>query len=43
MASLRTKISEIMADMNREIVLHACKEFFPRIEAGVEANGDFIE
>jgi hypothetical protein len=32
-----------MADMDREVVIHPCKMFQPRIEAIVEASGDFIE
>jgi hypothetical protein len=43
MASLRAKISEVMADMDREVVIHPCKKFRSRIEATVEARGGFIE
>jgi hypothetical protein len=32
-----------MAGMNREVVIHPYKVFQPRIEAIVEASGDFIE
>jgi hypothetical protein len=42
-ASLRAKISEVMACMDMEVVIHPCKMFQPRIEAIVEASGDFIE
>jgi hypothetical protein len=42
-ASLRAKISEVMAGMDREVVIHPCKMFQSRIEAIVEASGDFIE
>jgi hypothetical protein len=42
-ASLRAKISEVMAGMDREVVIHPCKMFQSRIEAIVEASGDIIE
>ncbi len=42
-ATLRAKISEVMAGMDREVVIHPCKMFQPPIEAFVEASGDFIE
>jgi hypothetical protein len=41
--SLRDKISEVMADMDREVIIHTCKEFRSRIEAIVEDCGDFID
>jgi hypothetical protein len=40
--SHRAKISEVMADMNREVVICPCKKFRSRIEAIVEDSGDFI-
>jgi hypothetical protein len=43
LASFRAKISEVMADMDREVVIHPCKKFWSWIEAIVEANGDIIE
>jgi hypothetical protein len=43
LASLRAKISEVMAGMDREVVIHPCKMFQSRIEAVAEASGDFIE
>ena len=43
LASLRSKVSEEMADMDRKVVIRACKKFRSRIEAVVEASGDFIE
>jgi hypothetical protein len=43
LASLRAKISEVMADMGREVVIHPCKMFQSHIEANVEASGDFIK
>jgi hypothetical protein len=41
--SLRAKISEVMADMDREVVICPCKKFRSRIEAIVEDNGYFID
>jgi hypothetical protein len=41
--SLRAKISEIMADMDREVVICPCKKFRSRIEAIVEDSGDLID
>jgi hypothetical protein len=43
LTSLRAKISEIMTEMEREVVIHPYKTFLSRIEAIVEASGDFIE
>jgi hypothetical protein len=43
LTSLRAKLSEIMTQMDKEVVLHPCKTFLSRIEAIVEASGDFIE
>ena len=41
--SLRTKISEVMADIDREVVICPCKKFRSRIEAIVEDSGDFFD
>ncbi len=43
LASLRAKILEEIADMDREVVIPECKRVQPRIEAVVEANEDFIK
>jgi hypothetical protein len=43
LASFRAKISEVMADMDREVVIHPCKKFWSWIETIVEASGDIIE
>ncbi len=43
LASLRAKILEGMADMDREVVIPDCNRVQPRIEAFVEANEDFIK
>ncbi len=42
-ASLRAKILEVMANMDREFVIHYYKKFWSRIEAVVDASGDFIK
>jgi hypothetical protein len=36
-------ISEVIADKDREVIIHLCKKFRSRIEAIVEANGNFIK
>jgi hypothetical protein len=41
--SLRAQISEVMADMDREVVICPCKKIRSRIEAIVEDRGDFID
>jgi hypothetical protein len=43
LASLRSKISELMADMEREVIILPYKKFCSRIEAVVDASGDFIK
>jgi hypothetical protein len=40
LASLRSKISEVMADMDREVIIPPYKKFWSRIEAVVDASGD---
>jgi hypothetical protein len=42
-ASLRAKVSEVMADMDREVIIPPYKKFWSRIEAVVDASGDFIK
>jgi hypothetical protein len=37
---LGAHISEVMADKDREVVIHLCKMFQSRIEAIVKASGD---
>jgi hypothetical protein len=41
--SLRAKISEIMADMDREVVICPSKKFRSRIGQFVKDSGDFID
>ena len=43
LASLRAQISEVMAYLNREAVIHPCKKFWSRIAAVVEASWNFIK
>jgi hypothetical protein len=41
--SLRAKISGIMADMDRKVVICPCKKLRSRIQAIVEDSRDFID
>jgi hypothetical protein len=43
LASLRAKILEVMANMDREFVIHYYKKFWSRIEAVVDASGDVMK
>ena len=43
LASLRAKILEVMANMDREFIIHSFKKFWARIEAVVDASGDFMK
>jgi hypothetical protein len=43
LASLRNKILEVMANMDRDIVICSYKKFRSRTEAVVYASGDFIK
>ena len=43
LASLRAKILEVMANMHRELTIHSYKKFWSRIEAVVDASGNFIK
>ncbi len=43
LASLRTKILEVMADMERDVVIRSYKKFWSRTEAVVDASRDFIK
>jgi hypothetical protein len=43
LAYLRDKISEVLADMDREVVIRFYKKFWSSIEAVVDASGDFIK
>jgi hypothetical protein len=43
LTSLNAKILGTMTDIDREVVILACKKFRSLIEAVVEACGDFIK
>jgi hypothetical protein len=43
LASLRAKILEVMANLGREFIIQSYKKFWSRIEAVVDASGDFIK
>ncbi len=43
LASLKAKISELMANIDREIVILPCQRFWSQVEAIVEASGDLIK
>jgi hypothetical protein len=43
LASLRAQISEVMAYIDREVVIHPCKKFWSRKGAVVEASENFIK
>jgi hypothetical protein len=43
LASLKAKLSEVMADKHRDVVIHPCKKFWSRFDTIVEASRDFIE
>jgi len=40
---LGAKILEVMADLDRVIIICSFKKFWSRIEAVVDASGDFIK
>ena len=42
-ASLMAKISEVMGNLPRDTVAKACRRFQKRIEAMVEAGGNFFK
>ncbi len=42
LASLKAKISEVMTNIDREMVILSCQWFWSQIEAIVEASGDLI-
>jgi len=43
LASLKAKISEVMTNIGREVVILPCQRFWSQIEAVVEASGDLIK
>jgi hypothetical protein len=42
-ASLKAKITDVMANLPRDTMAKACRRFRQRIEAVVEAGGDFLK
>lgn len=42
-ASLKTKITQVMAGLDKDMVANACRRFRSRIERVVDADGGFIE
>jgi hypothetical protein len=43
LASLKVTTSDVMIDLDREVIIHACKKFSSWIEAVMEATGVFIK
>jgi len=43
LASLKVMPSDLMTDLEREAIIHACKKFWSWIEAVMEATGVFIK
>jgi hypothetical protein len=43
LTSLNAKISGLMTDIDREVVILPSKKFLSPLEAVVEASGDFIK
>jgi hypothetical protein len=43
LASLKAMISDVMAKLDRDVVIHVCKRFRSCIEADIEATGVFIK
>jgi hypothetical protein len=40
---LKVMTSDVMTDLDREVIIHACKKFGSWIEAVMEATGVFIK
>jgi hypothetical protein len=43
LTSLKVMTSDVMTDLDREVIIHACMKFRSWIEAVIEANGVFIK
>jgi hypothetical protein len=43
MAFLQVMTSDVMTDLGREVIIHACKKFWSWIEAVMEPTGVFIK
>jgi hypothetical protein len=42
LASLKVMTSDVMTDLDREVIIYACKQFWSWIEAVMEPTGVFI-
>jgi hypothetical protein len=43
LASLKVMTSDVMTNLDREVIIHNCKKFWSWIEAVMEATGIFIK
>jgi hypothetical protein len=43
LTSLKVMTSDVMTDLDREVIIHACKKFWSWIEAVMEATGVFTK
>jgi hypothetical protein len=43
LAFLKVMTSDVMTDLDKEVIIHACKKDRPWIEAVMEATGIFIK
>jgi hypothetical protein len=43
LSSLKVMTSDVMTDLDREVMIHACKKFWSWIEAVMEATGVFVK
>jgi hypothetical protein len=43
LASLKVMTADVMTDLDREVIIHACKKFMSWIEAVMEATEVFIK
>jgi hypothetical protein len=43
LASLKAMVSDVMAKLDRDVVIHVCKRFRSCIEPDMEATGVFIK
>jgi hypothetical protein len=43
LASLKAMTSDVMTDLGREVIIHACKKFWSWTEAVMEDTGVFIK
>jgi hypothetical protein len=43
LASLKVMTSDVMTDLDREVIIHACRKFWSWIEVVMEATGVFMK